>query len=44
MGASFRTTDQILNLAGCDRLTIGVSLLEELKNKNNIEVNKKLSV
>jgi transaldolase len=30
MGASFRNTDEITELAGCDRLTIGPSLLEEL--------------
>jgi transaldolase len=32
MGASFRNTDEIEELAGCDRLTIGPSLLEELEN------------
>ncbi|BDM63659.1 transaldolase [Shewanella sp. NFH-SH190041] len=32
MGASFRNTGEILELAGCDRLTIGPSLLEELAN------------
>ena len=32
MGASFRNTDQILALAGCDRLTIGPGLLDELRN------------
>ena len=32
MGASFRSTDQIKALAGCDRLTIAPSLLEELEN------------
>ncbi|SKA38804.1 transaldolase [Consotaella salsifontis] len=31
MGASFRNTDQILGLAGCDRLTISPQLLEELR-------------
>jgi len=31
MGASFRNVGQILALAGCDKLTIGPSLLEELK-------------
>ena len=31
MGASFRNTSQILELAGCDLLTIGTSLLEELQ-------------
>ena len=30
MGASFRSTGQILALAGCDRLTISPALLEEL--------------
>jgi len=31
MGASFRNKGQILQLAGCDKLTISPSLLEELK-------------
>ncbi|MCC3702596.1 transaldolase [Rouxiella badensis] len=31
MGASFRNTDEIIELAGCDRLTIGPALLKELK-------------
>ena len=31
MGASFRNTEQVLELAGCDRLTIAPSLLEELE-------------
>ena len=30
MGASFRNTDQILQLAGCDLLTISPTLMEEL--------------
>lgn len=30
MGASFRNTDQIKALAGCDRLTISPGLLDEL--------------
>lgn len=30
MGASFRNTDEIKSLAGCDRLTISPALLEEL--------------
>ena len=30
MGASFRSTDQILALAGCDLLTISPELLDEL--------------
>ena len=36
MGASFRSTDQIKALAGCDRLTIAPSLLEELENDTSI--------
>lgn len=32
MGASFRNVDEILELAGCDLLTISPSLLEELEN------------
>ncbi len=32
MGASFRNTGQIEQLAGCDRLTISPQLLEELEN------------
>ena len=34
MGASFRNTGQIEELAGCDRLTISPSLLENLANDN----------
>ncbi|MFZ4833565.1 transaldolase [Rouxiella sp. Mn2063] len=30
MGASFRNVDEIIELAGCDRLTIGPALLKEL--------------
>ncbi len=32
MGASFRNIDEILQLAGCDLLTISPALLEELQN------------
>jgi transaldolase len=32
MGASFRKTDQVVRLAGCDLLTIAPELLEELQN------------
>jgi transaldolase len=32
MGASFRNTDQVLGLAGCDRLTISPNLLQELRS------------
>ncbi|NLT70916.1 MAG: transaldolase [Verrucomicrobiaceae bacterium] len=42
MGASFRNTGQILELAGCDLLTIGTGLLEELQN-NDGPVERKLS-
>ena len=41
MGASFRNTDQILALAGCDNLTISPSLLEKLNNSTDT-VTKKL--
>ena len=34
MGASFRNAGEIESLAGCDRLTISPSLLEELANDN----------
>lgn len=34
MGASFRNTDQILGLAGCDLLTISPSLLKKLSEMN----------
>ncbi len=34
MGASFRKVEQILALAGCDRLTIAPNLLEQLKNSD----------
>lgn len=35
MGASFRNKDQILALAGCDRLTISPALLTELTQSND---------
>lgn len=41
MGASFRNKEEILELAGCDLLTIAPSLMEELKN-NEGEVPRKL--
>ncbi|SFC62658.1 transaldolase [Pragia fontium] len=34
MGASFRRTEQILALAGCDRLTISPALLKQLQESN----------
>ena len=36
MGASFRNTSQILELAGCDLLTISPELLAELQNSNAV--------
>ncbi|MDX6020279.1 transaldolase [Scandinavium sp. V105_16] len=36
MGASFRRTEQILALAGCDRLTIAPALLKELQEKEEL--------
>ncbi len=41
MGASFRNMGEILELAGCDYLTIAPSLLEELSN-SNVKVEKRL--
>jgi transaldolase len=41
MGASFRNTDEIIELAGCDRLTISPQLLEEL-SESTASVEKKL--
>jgi len=35
MGASFRNIDEIRQLAGCDRLTISPSLLDELSKSND---------
>ncbi len=43
MGASFRNTDQILSLAGCDLLTISPELLEQLA-ASTAPVERKLSV
>ncbi|MDN6297265.1 MAG: transaldolase [Halomonas sp.] len=34
MGASFRNSDEIKSLAGCDRLTISPKLLDELENEH----------
>ena len=41
MGASFRNIGEIIELAGCDRLTIGPALLEELAN-TDLEISQKL--
>ena len=43
MGASFRNSGQILELAGCDLLTISPGLLEELQNSDE-PIEQKLSV
>ncbi len=43
MGASFRKTEQILALAGCDLLTIAPDLLQKLSSASG-EVQRKLSV
>lgn len=42
MGASFRNIGEILELAGCDLLTISPALLEELQNMDG-EIEQKLS-
>ncbi|KUZ80588.1 transaldolase [Burkholderia ubonensis] len=42
MGASFRTTNQIVELAGCDLLTISPDLLQKLQDSNET-VARKLS-
>lgn len=42
MGASFRNKGEVLELAGCDALTISPQLLSELKNSNEA-VERKLS-
>ncbi|MBN2639326.1 MAG: transaldolase [Bacteroidales bacterium] len=42
MGASFRNKEEIIELAGCDLLTIAPSLLKELE-ESDIELTKKLS-
>ena len=43
MGASFRNKEEVIELTGCDLLTISPKLLDELEN-SNIEVTPKLSV
>ncbi len=42
MAASFRNKEEIINLAGCDKLTISPSLLEELDSSDD-EIKQKLS-
>jgi len=43
MGASFRNKEEVIELAGCDLLTISPKLLDELEN-STIEVTPKLSI
>jgi transaldolase len=40
MGASFRNIDEIIELAGCDLLTISPALMEQLRSKEGILVRK----
>jgi len=40
MGASFRNTSEIIELAGCDLLTIAPKLLEELKTTEGVLIRK----
>ncbi|TQV87950.1 transaldolase [Aliikangiella coralliicola] len=42
MGASFRNTGEIIELAGCDRLTISPALMDEL-SQNNMPITRKLN-
>jgi transaldolase len=42
MGASFRNKEEIMELAGCDLLTISPALLKELE-ASDIEISSKLS-
>lgn len=41
MGASFRNIGEIIELAGCDRLTISPNLLQELE-ETELEISEKL--
>jgi len=41
MGASFRSKEQVMELAGCDLLTVSPQLLEEL-SQSNVDVVRKL--
>ena len=40
MGASFRNVGEIIELAGCDRLTIAPALLKELQENSTALVRK----
>lgn len=43
MGASFRNIGEIIELAGCDKLTISPKLLEELKKSDSNLITEKLN-
>lgn len=40
MGASFRSSDEVIELAGCDLLTIAPKLLDELKSQEGVLIRK----
>jgi transaldolase len=40
MGASFRNIDEIIELAGCDLLTISPALMEQLRDKEGVLIRK----
>ncbi len=40
MGASFRNVDEIIELAGCDLLTISPALMEQLRNMEGVLIRK----
>ncbi|MFN9569744.1 MAG: transaldolase family protein, partial [Cyanobacteriota bacterium] len=40
MGASFRNVDEIIELAGCDLLTISPALMEQLRNMDGVLIRK----
>jgi transaldolase len=40
MGASFRNVDEIIELAGCDLLTISPALMEQLRNMESVLIRK----
>jgi len=42
MGASFRSTKEVLELAGCDKLTVAPKWLDEMLNLPSDTVTKKL--
>lgn len=44
MGASFRNVQEVVGLAGCDKLTVSPVLLEQLSTNFYMPVERKLSV